>query len=110
MTAKKTATTTTSDVRPYAIIANGSYGLYVGLVESHDTETHVAVVRECRHIRYWYGRTGGITSLAVYGLCGPREKESRIGAPCRRATLTNVVNIFECSPEARASFERSVQS
>ena len=110
MATKKTVAKKSAKTLPYCIVANGSYGLFVGLVESHDVATKVAVVRECRHVRYWYGKTGGITSLAVHGLCGPREKESRIGAPCVRSTLTSVVNVFECSPEARASFERSVQS
>ena len=93
----------------YAIIANASYGLFAGIVESFDPVTRVAEVRECRHVRYWYGRTGGITSLAAHGICGPRAAESRIGAPCR-ATLTQIVNVFDCSPEARASIESSVQT
>lgn len=93
----------------YAVIANGSYGLYAGIVEKFDAASKVAEVRECRHIRYWYGRTGGITSLAKWGLCGPKAAQSRIGGPVR-ATLTNVVNIFECTPEARATFDASVQS
>lgn len=107
MAAKKKSKTTQSPI--YAIIANSSYGLFAGLVESFDPATQVAIVKECRHVRYWYGKTGGITSLAAHGLCGPRAAESRIGAPCA-ATLTHVINIFECSPEARATIEAAKQS
>ena len=93
----------------YSIIANKSYGLYAGIVESFDPVNGVAVVRECRHVARWYGKTGGITSLAAHGLCGPSAAESRVGAPTS-ATLTGIVNVFECSPEARASIEAATQS
>lgn len=93
----------------YAILANKSYGLYAGVVESFDAETGVAEVRDCRHVARWFGRTGGITSLAAHGLCGPRASESRIGAPVR-ATLSGIVNVFDCSAATRASIEAAVQS
>jgi hypothetical protein len=92
----------------YAVLANKSYGLYCGIVESFDPATGVAVVRECRHIAYWCGKIGGITSLAKWGICGPNAANSRIGGPVA-ATLTGVVNVFECSSEARATFEASSQ-
>ena len=92
----------------YAIIANKSYGLYAGIVESFDVKTGVAEVRDCRHVAQWYGKTGGVTSLAAHGLCGPKAAESRIGAPVR-ATLTGIVNVFDCSPEARATLEAAAQ-
>lgn len=91
----------------YAILGNKSYGLYAGVVDKitpQEDGTLLVEVSECRHISVWYGKTGGITSLAVYGICGPRAKESRIGAPTT-ATLSGIVNIFDCTPEARASIE-----
>lgn len=94
----------------YAIVANKSYGLYCGIVESFDAKNGIAVVRECRHVARWFGKTGGITSLAVHGLCGPRAAESRVGAAVAKATLTGVVNVFACTAEARASFELAPQS
>ncbi len=93
----------------YAIIANQSYGLYAGIVESFDTAKGIIEAREVRHVARWYGKTGGITSLAVHGLCGPSAGESRIGAPVTRATLTGIVNVFDCTPEARATFEAAKQ-
>ena len=61
--------------------------------------THAITVSECRHIGYWHGPTGGLTSLAVEG----PDQESRIGAPCE-SLLTHVVNIHICTPEAVARF------
>lgn len=91
------------------ILANDRYGLYYGSVISYDPATRVAEVDGCRHVCRWFGRTGGITSLAAHGLCGPRAAESRIGAPAR-ATLTGIVNVFECSPEAAKTLDAAVVS
>jgi len=105
---KKKAVTRASEM--YAIIANERYGLYVGIVDEYNVTTRVVRAREVRHVARWYGRTGGITSLAVYGLCGPEAAQSRIGAPVVSATLTGIVNVFECTKIARSTFENSVQS
>lgn len=94
----------------YSIIANQSYGLYAGFVQSFDPATKVVEATEVRHIAYWFGKTGGITSLAVHGLCGPKAAESRIGAPAPKATLSGIVNIFECTPEAQATIAAAQQS
>lgn len=87
-----------------AILCNDRYGIYYGTVESYDPVTRVAVVPDCRHVARWYGRTGGITSLAAHGLCGAQAGQSRIGAPCA-ATLTSIVNVFECSAEAAGTLD-----
>lgn len=95
----------------YAIIANKSYGLYAGIIETVTPTVDgllTVEVRECRHVAHWRGKTGGVTSLAAFGLCGPNAGESRIGAPVR-ATLSGIVNIFDCSPEARATIEAARQ-
>lgn len=100
-----------SHAKPYAIVANQSYGLYVGIVQSFDPVNKVALVTECRHVARWYGKTGGITSLAAHGLCGSQAGDSRIGAPAPGvSTLTGIVNVFPCSPEARATFEAAKQA
>ena len=109
MTTKKaTKKATKTHAERYAILANDRYGLYAGIVLSYDPMTRVAEVGACRHVAQWYGCTGGITSLAAAGLCGPKAGESRIGAPVR-ATLTGIVNVFDCSAVSRASIESSVQ-
>ena len=97
----------------YKIIANKSYGLYVGLVDEEIPQPDGSMIvkaREVRHVARWYGKTGGITSLAVHGLCGPNAGDARIGAPSVAATLSGIVNTFECSAEARATFEAAKQS
>jgi hypothetical protein len=107
MAAKKSSTK--KDVM--SIIANTGYGLFAGIVEKSTPQpdgTLTVEVRECRHVARWYGKTGGITSLAAHGLCGPSAAQSRIGAPVK-ATLTGIRNVFECSPEARASIEAAKQ-
>ena len=87
------------------ILGNEKYGLYYGKIKSFDPVTRVAEVEECRHVCRWYGKTGGITSLAAFGICGPQAKDSRIAAPCKTATLTGIVNIFECSSEAQQAID-----
>jgi hypothetical protein len=117
------ATTTTKTNKPtqkkttkrapltYAILANDRYGLYAGLVQSYDPVTRVAVVAACRHVARWHGKTGGITSLAAHGLCGPNGPQSRIGAPTSEpSTLTGIINVFPCSAAARTSIEGATQS
>lgn len=91
----------------YAIIANKSYGLYAGIVASTKMQpdgTMLVEVKECRHVARWYGKTGGVTSLAAHGLCGPSAAQSRIGAPVS-ATLSGIVNLFDCTAEARRTIE-----
>lgn len=89
-----------------AILCNERYGIYYGEVESYDPTTRVARVRDCRHVCHWEGRTGGITSMAAHGLCGPNAGKSRIGAPAPGVSeLTGIVNVFPCSSEAAATIE-----
>jgi hypothetical protein len=105
MPAKKTKTTVT---KPRAVlVANERYGLYIGETAATDEEiTSSRSVRlaNCRHVCQWYGKTGGITSLAAHGPCGPRAQESRVGAPAKAALVTGVVNVFDLSAEAIAAF------
>ena len=88
------------------LIGNERYGLYIGYVSATDAEIvatkHVRVAR-CRHVCRWFGRSGGITSLAAFGPCGPRVEESLVGAECD-ALLTGVVAVYELTEEAIAAF------
>lgn len=105
MPAKKTKT---ASRKPRAVlVANERYGLYIGETAATDEEiTSSRSVRlaNCRHVCQWYGKTGGITSLAAHGPCGPRAQESRVGAPATAALVTGVVNVFDLSAEAIAAF------
>ena len=88
----------------FHILANRSYGLYYARIVEYDPISGVAKVEGCRHVCRWFGKEGGITSLAAHGLSGSRAKESKIGAACM-ATLTGIVNTFEVSDEAAKTFE-----
>lgn len=92
------------------LVGNEKYGLYIG----YTTESDSAIIakksirlRDCRHVSYWVGKTGGITSLAKYGPCGPKMSESRVGAPCE-ALLTGIVNVFDLSREAVENFAKII--
>ncbi len=92
------------------IYGNASAGLYYGRRISYDPITQVAVIGDCRHICRWDGKTGGITSLAAHGICGPQASQSLVGAPCPQSTQTAVVSELECTPEAAESIEAVVQT
>lgn len=93
----------------YAVIANEKYGIYVGIIDAYDPKTRVVTARCVRHVCQYFSKRGGLSSLAVHGLCGPKADQSNIGAPAPSATLTGIVNVIECTPEARASFEAAKQ-
>lgn len=100
---------TKKNSKRFVIVGNQSYGLYFG--ETSATDAEVAAnkslrVDNCRHIAHWQGKTGGITSLAAFGPCGPKAQQSRIGAPCPSSLLTGVVNVLDCTPEAVANFAK----
>lgn len=106
--AKKTTSKNAKKAKPrMVLVGNEKYGLYIGKTAMPDAEILKARsvrLTDCRHVSQWYGKTGGITSLAAHGPCGARAKESRIGAPAPSALLTGVVNVFDLSPEAVAAF------
>lgn len=101
----KTSRTATSKMRA-VLVGNQSYGLYIGETDAKDADiiaTKAVRLVNCRHVCRWYGKTGGITSLAAFGPCGTQKKDSRIGAPCT-ALVTGIVNVLDLSPEAVEAF------
>lgn len=95
----------------WVIVGNGPYGLWFGqVVDSDDKIISDKAVRlyRARNIRYWYGKNGGITSLAAWGPCGPRAQESRIGAEISSTLLLDVKAIHNCSSEAVSAFAEIV--
>jgi len=91
----------------WAIVGHGPYGLSYGLVKDDDAkivaDKSVRLYR-ARNIRLWYGKRGGITSLAAFGPCGPKMQDSRIGAEISSMLLLEVKAIHDCTPEAVAAF------
>lgn len=95
--------------RKHVIVGNGPWGLWFGQIEATDAEIvagRSVRVYNARNIRYWYGRKGGIASLAAFGPCGPRMHESRIGAPIESTLLLDVKAIHTCAPEAVEAFSK----
>ncbi len=91
----------------WVIVGNGDWGLYFGHIKCTDEQALKAkAVRlyECRHVAEWYGKTGGITSLAAFGPCGPNVAQSLIGAPCPSSLICDVRAVHTCTPEAVAAF------
>jgi hypothetical protein len=61
------------------LVGNQSYGLYIGETNATDEEIlkdKAVRMENVRHVAQWYGKTGGITSLAAFGPCGSRAKEA----------------------------------
>lgn len=97
---------TTKTKSRHVLVGNASYGLYIGETSASDKEiiaSKAVRLTNCRHVARWYGKTGGITSLAAFGPCGPYVADSRIGAPCN-ALVTGVVNVLDLTPAAVAAF------
>jgi len=91
--------------REWVIVGHGGYGLMYGRIDlSEFQNTTTAKVYDARNIRRWYGRKGGITSLAAFGPCGPKVDESRIGAPIPWSLVLDVRAIHKCTPEAVEAF------
>lgn len=101
----------TKSSKRWVIVGNGPYGLWFGQVNDPDDKiiTGKAVrLYRARNIRYWYGKNGGITSLAAFGPCGPKAQESRIGAEITSTLLLDVKAVHDCSSEAIAAFAEIV--
>lgn len=112
MSIKKTKTSKKSSKNSvkerHVLVGNASYGLYIGLTSDTDAQigqSGCVTLRDARHVARWYGKTGGITSLAAHGPCGPKAQESRVGAPAPEMLARQVVNVFTLSSEAIAAFD-----
>lgn len=86
------------------VIIGAEYGLWYGELVSHDIATRTAVLKNVRNIRYWYGGTGGITTLAAWGPKDSPGKTNRIGAAIPSATIQQVSSVLECTSDAVGAF------
>jgi hypothetical protein len=78
--------------------------LYYGEISATDAEIardHAVSVVACRHIGYWKGPKGGLTSLAVEGPGPGSNIGHSLDAP---ALITGVAHILPVTEEARARF------
>lgn len=99
-TKKKTAAA--APVAQTYIVTDSHRDLWYGEVadpEAMMRDGHGQIAR-CRHIAYWRGPKGGLTSLAVEG----PEASSRIGRPAESAWVRDVVAVLAVSEAAAGRF------
>jgi hypothetical protein len=113
-TTKKTASQKASNPKTKPLLTRvmigaGSWGLWTGIVDvspvaiAEILKTKATHVTACRNIRYWYGPTGGITSLAALGP-NPQDARNRIGVPVDML-VTDIKNIYYLTPAAISNFD-----
>jgi hypothetical protein len=103
MMATKKRTTKPKRITRTCIITTQYRDLYFGVIAATDEEVTASKsvsVDECRHIAYWKGPKGGITSLAAEGP-GPG---SNIGKPVDGVLITGVAHLIPVTPGAAAGF------
>jgi len=84
----------------YYIVRTYSAGVFAGEIESRDGKE--VVMRNARRLWYWDG-AASLSQLAMEGVSKPQNCKF----PCevKRVILTEVIEILECTPEAKASIE-----
>jgi hypothetical protein len=85
---------------PYVIVRTYSAGCFAGELESRDGKE--GVLRNCRRLWFWAG-AASLSQLAVDGTSKPKECKFPVATP--RHTLTEIIEVIEATPEARASIE-----
>lgn len=86
----------------WVIVTSQYRDLYYGLITATDkeiSETHAVRVERCRHIAYWTGPKGGLTSLAVEGPAAG----SRIGGETS-VLITGVAHVLNVTEAAQVRF------
>lgn len=84
--------------KPYVIVRTYSAGVFAGTLESRVGKE--AILSDARRLWYWSG-AASLSQLAVSGTSHP--KECRFPTPVPRVTLTEVIEVLDVTPEARAS-------
>ena len=82
----------------YVVVRDNRAGVYAGIKLKVDGKT---VLRNARHIYYWKGRISA-ADIAARGLT---DSSCRVASPVKRIELFDVVQINDCSPEARKLLE-----
>ena len=95
MTTKKAKTATL----PYVILRTYSAGCFAGELESREGQE--GTLATGRRLWCWAGALS-LSDLAAKGTAKPTE--CKFSAPVR-TTLTQIIEVLYCTPEARASIE-----
>jgi len=88
------------DGRPYQIIRTYSAGVFAGYVESRNGKE--VVIRRARRLWYWAG-AASLSQLAVSGTSKPDD--CKFPVEMDRTTVTEVIEIIDCTEAARDSIE-----
>jgi len=86
----------------YVIIRTYSAGVFAGELESYDRTSREAVLVDARRLWYWSGASS-LSEMAVRGTSRPDDCKFPVAVP--RVVLPEVIEILECTPEARQSIE-----
>ncbi len=84
----------------YAIVRTYSAGCFAGEIESRDGKE--VVMTSARRLWYW-GGAASLSELAVRGTKRPQDCKFPVAVP--RITLTEAIEVIECTETARASIE-----
>lgn len=78
----------------FVIVRTYSAGVHAGIVESREGKE----ITLLNSIRIWYW--SGAASLSELAAKGPKNpKQCKFGVPVPRITLTEAIEIIECTPE-----------
>lgn len=84
----------------YKIVRTFSAGVFAGELESRDGKE--VTLTNARRLWYWAG-AASLSQMAVEGTSRPTECKFPVAV--RRVILTEVIEILDVTPEARASIE-----
>lgn len=79
----------------YTIVRTRSAGVHAGTLVEHDGQT--VVLQNARRLWYWAG-AASLSQLAMEGVSRP--KECKFPCEVTSITLTEVIEIIPCTPEA----------
>jgi len=88
------------DGMKYCIVRTYSAGVFAGFVESRDGQE--VVIRQARRLWYWKG-AASLSQLAMSGVSVPNE--CKFPEVVDRITVTQAVEIIECTASAKASID-----
>ena len=86
----------------YKIVRTYSAGVFAGFVESRSADGRNIVLTGARRLWYWSG-AASLSQLAVSGVSKPKECKFPVEVP--KVELTEVVEILDVTPEAKASID-----
>lgn len=84
----------------YVIVRTSSAGVFAGFLESRKGKE--AVMREARRLWYWSG-AASLSQLSIDGVNNPDE--CKFPVTVDRVELTEVIEILDCTEEAKKSIE-----